>query len=97
MSKCHQCEAPVAFSAVLNTINPFKINCKQCKHAIILDKLSASIAVLVILVVSFLVLTYFDHIDNDLLYIAVPLALGVEVIYFVLIRAKLIKIKQLNE
>lgn len=93
MSTCQQCGAPVAFSAVLNTINPFKIKCKQCKRPILLKKVSTSFVIFLIFAAVLFLITSFDIVKQNLVYFALPLAFCVEVLYFFLIRKRVIKIK----
>lgn len=93
MSTCQECGAPIALSAVLNTVNPYKIKCKQCQKPILLDKLSASLAILFIFVALFFLISQSTTLKNHLVFFALPLALCVEVIYFILIRKSLVKIK----
>lgn len=59
MSKCGKCDSDISFMSVLNTPNPFKLKCGNCKAPISLSLVSAGIVAGIILAVISTILIYF--------------------------------------
>ena len=58
MSKCSQCNTAISFMSVLNTVNPLKVKCTNCKEPVHFDKTTGLIAVFVILAIIIPILIY---------------------------------------
>lgn len=99
MSKCKQCGTNISFMSVLNTINPFKVKCSNCKAPIYLDKKSAGIALLIIFpIMLFFIHSYYGTADFWV-KVMLPVVAIAEVSYFLLIKKGIVKLhhKPLNQ
>lgn len=93
MSKCSKCGTNISFMSVLNTMNPLKVKCSGCKKSIIIDKVSGSIAVFFTLAIIIPILVLFYGSDNYWVKIVLPVVAAAEVVYFVLIKFGVVKVK----
>jgi len=79
--------------SALNTTNPLKIKCSNCKEPIVIDKVSGGIALFLILAITFPVLIFFHGSENYWLQTVLPVVVAGEIIYFALIKLSIVKIK----
>lgn len=93
MSKCSKCGTSISFMSVLNTPNPLKLKCSGCKEPIHIDRISGAIAVLVILAVIIPALANYYGTENYWLMVVLPIVAAAEVVYFLLIKFGIVKIK----
>ncbi|MBB1309972.1 hypothetical protein H5162_11100 [Pseudoalteromonas sp. SR41-8] len=93
MSKCNNCSASISFMAVLNTMNPLKVKCSNCKEPVRIDKVSGGIAALIISSIAVTILAMFYGSPNYWLKIVLPVVVAAEIGYFGLIKFGIVKIK----
>jgi uncharacterized protein (DUF983 family) len=93
MSKCSNCNTSISFMSVLNTMNPLKVKCSNCKEPVQMDKVSGGIAVFIILAITVPVLVMFYGSENYWLQVVLPVVAAAEVGYFALIKFGVVKIK----
>lgn len=93
MSQCKQCGAPISFNTVMSSLSPYKLNCKSCKAPIKINTIAATIALLIALASAFFIYSEFKTMENFWLYVVLPLVIGLEVIFYLLIKANIVKVK----
>ncbi|ADZ92799.1 hypothetical protein [Marinomonas mediterranea] len=97
MSKCGSCQTPVSIKTVFSALTPFSLRCSQCKEPIKVDSITGGIAAVIILVAVLAVFVTQRGADNFWVGILLPTLIGAELLYFILIRAGLVRIKKTTE
>ncbi|TQF67607.1 hypothetical protein [Pseudoalteromonas luteoviolacea] len=92
MSKCSKCEADITFMSVLNSPNPLRLKCSNCKESIKIHTVTGGIAVAIIFALIGIVLYAFYGIEGFWLKVVLPVILVSEVGYFLLIKLGVVKI-----
>ena len=99
MSKCSQCNTAISFMSVLNTVNPFKVKCSNCKEPVHIDKKSGGIAVFIIFAIITPILIIFYGSAGYWLKVMFPVIAVAEIGYFLLIKKGIVKLhnKPINQ
>ncbi|OCQ22180.1 hypothetical protein A7985_10355 [Pseudoalteromonas luteoviolacea] len=92
MSKCSKCDANITFMSVLNSPNPLRLKCSNCKEGIKIHGVTGWVAVAIIFALIGLILYAFYGIEGYWLKVVLPLIVVSEVVYFLLIKLGIVKV-----